>query len=306
MSKGTKKWLIAAAFLVTAGAIMFAAAMTAYRWDFFRLSTDHFERNTYDISEEFSSIILDTETADILFTVSDDNMCQVVCFEDAEMKHSVRVQDGALTVSAVDERPWYEHIGIHFRSPEVTVSLPGTEFDSLVINAGTGDVEIPDEIRVGSADISLGTGDIRIRHMSAGTLELSTSTGSMIISDVTCTGSIKADSSTGSVDLTDVTCENLLSTGGTGDVSLKNVIAAGKFSIERSTGNVIFDSADATDIFVDTSKGDVTGSLLSEKVFTTATTSGTVSVPGTKAGGKCVINTSTGNISIEIPGDSGK
>ena len=90
MSKSAKKWLIAAASLVLVGAIMFAAVMTVYHWDFSRLSTEHFETNTCEISEEFSDIKLNTETADILFSISDDNMvrlfglfglfdCSIVC-----------------------------------------------------------------------------------------------------------------------------------------------------------------------------------------------------------------------------------
>ena len=62
----------------------------------------------------------------------------------------------------------------------------------------------------------------------------------------------------------------------------------------------MFDSSDAAEIFVKTSTGDVSGSLLTEKVFITDTSTGKVSVPKTTTGGKCELITSTGDIKIEI------
>ena len=300
MSKSAKKWLITAASLVTIGVILFAAVMTAYHWDFSRLSTERFETNTHEISEEFSGIKMNTDTADILFAAASDNTCRVVCYEEGNMKHSVSVQDGTLTVSVVDDREWYEHIGINLHSPKVTVYLPETEYASLVIKGSTGDVEIADEIKFDSAQISLSTGDIRVNNISAGTLDFSASTGDIVISNVTCTGDIKASVTTGDVKMMNVTCRNLISSGSTGDISLDNVIAAEKFSIERSTGDVKFNSSDAAEIYVKTSTGDVTGALLTEKIFITETSTGSVNVPKTITGGNCEIVTSTGDIKIEI------
>lgn len=299
MSKATKKWLITAAFLVVIGVIIIVAVL-AYHWEFTDLSTEKYETNTYEIREEFRSITINTDTAGILFAASSDNTCSVVCYEEENMKHSVSVQDGTLTVNAVDDREWYEHIGINLHSPKVTVYLPKTEYVSLDITGSTGDIEIPNEIKVDSADISLSTGDIRVNNMSVGTLDLSASTGEIIVSNVTCTGDLKANTTTGAVNVMNVTCQNLFSTGSTSNISLKNVIATGKFSIERSTGDVVFESSDSAEIFVETSTGDVTGSLLTEKVFVAETSTGNISVPKTTAGGKCEIITSTGDIRIEI------
>ena len=300
MNKAAKKWLIAAASLVVIGAITFAAAMMAHHWDFSRLSTDRYETNTYEISEDFSDIELNTETADIIFAASGDGACKVVCYEKENVKHSVSVRNGTLTISAADDREWHGYIGISAHSPKVTVYLPKAEYASLVIEESTGDIEIPNKIRFDSADISLSTGDIRLSNMSAGTLGISSSTGEIIVSDVTCTGDMTASVSTGEVKMMNVTCQNLLSTGSTSDVYLRNVIAAEKLSVERSTGDLVFDSSDAAEIFVKTSTGDVTGSLLSEKVFITESSTGDISVPKTVTGGKCEIKTSTGDIKIEL------
>ena len=319
MKKSAKKWLIAAGILTAVGAVMFAAAMTAYHWDFSRLSTDRLETNSYEIKEEFTNIQLNTGTADILFSASDDKVCRVVCYERENEKHSVSVQNDTLTVSAADDRAWYEHIGISFRSPKVTVYLPKAEYRSLGVAGSTGEVEVPEEFRFDSADISLSTGDvslsaavsgtvrintstgdIRVENTSAGALDLSVSTGGIIVSEVTCSGDMKASVTTGDVKVRNVACRNLISSGDTGDISLTEVTAAEEFSIGRSTGDVVFERSDAAGIAVKTSTGSVTGTLLSEKIFITESSTGRISVPGTTTGGTCEIRTTTGDIEIGI------
>ncbi len=281
MKTSAKIWLIAGASFVMLGVLIFAGAMTANHWDFSRLSTDKFETNTYEIKKEFTNIEIDTITADVIFTASDDGRCRVVCYEEKNVNHSVKVENGTLTVTVSDDRGWYDHVGISFHSPKITVYLPGTEYASLMISGSTGGIEIPGGFTFDSAALSLSTGDI-------------------YVSDVTFTGDIWANVSTGEVKLKNVTCKNIFSAGATGDISLENVTAAEKFSIERSTGDVILERSDASEISVKTSTGDVTGTLLSEKVFSTDSSTGDVSVPETLSGGKCRIVTTTGDISIRI------
>ena len=275
-----KGWLIAAASLVVAGLVVFAVVMTVLHWDFSRLSTDPYETNTYEITEKFSKIDLHTETADVLLAASDDGRCTVICDEQENVRHSVDVQNGTLTVHAVDDRQWYEHIGIHLHSPKVTVYLPKADYASLAVKGSTG--------------------EIGIQNLSVGTVNISVSTGEVIVSDVTCQGAMEAEITTGQMNVTNTACQSLLSRGSTGDISLKNVTVTGTLSIERSTGDILFDRADAAEIFMKTDTGNVAGSFCSEKVFITETSTGRVDVPKTVTGGRCEIKTSTGNIAVEI------
>ena len=280
MKKSTKIWLITATFLVALGCIMFSVAMTKIHWDFTKLSTVKYETNTYKVTDDFNSISMLTDTADILFVQSDDKICKVVCYEMSDMKHTTTVQNDTLTINVTDEREWYDHIGITLGSPKITVYLPKTEYDSLAIKEDTGDIEVPEVFKFKSIDIATSTGDINV-------------------SNITCGGDIVINVSTGKVNLTDIKCKSFISDGSTGDISLKNVIATEKFSIERSTGDVKFDACDATEIWVETDTGDVTGKLLSEKIFITQTSTGDVHVPKSTNGGKCEITTSTGDIYIK-------
>ena len=136
--------------------------------------------------------------------------------------------------------------------------------------------------------------------IDAGSLELSVSTGHVTVLDFRSAGDIKVTLSTGKTNISDVRCKNLITDGNTGDVFLKNVIATERFSIERSTGDVKFDRCDASEIFVQTDTGSVTGTLLSDKVFIPKSDTGDIEVPKTVTGGRCEITTDTGDIKISI------
>ncbi len=318
MKKTTKAWLITAAFLVLIGCVLFAGVMTVLGWDFTKLSTTKYETNTYEVSEAFDSISINTDTADIVFALSDDGKCRVECYEGENAKHSVAVENNTLVVDT-NPKSWYYYIGLSFDSSKITVYLPKTDYTSLFIEEHTGDIETPNAFMFKNVDISLSTGDvnfcgsasemlkiktstgaIRVENVSAGSLDLKVTTGKVTVSGVTCKGDVTVGVSTGKTYLSDIRCKNVISSGSTGDISIENVIAEEKFSIRRSTGNVKFDGSDAAEIIVKTDTGDVTGSLLTDKVFLAQTDTGHIDVPKTTDGGRCEIITDTGDIKIKI------
>ena len=141
MRRGTKVWLIIAASLLVLGCILFAGVMETLGWDFRKLSTTQYETNTYEIREGFNRISMNTDTADIAFALSDNGTCRVECHEEEKAKHSVKVEEGILSIKVIDERA--VHFGINIGSPKITVYLPETEYTSLFIDESTGDIKIP-------------------------------------------------------------------------------------------------------------------------------------------------------------------
>ncbi len=318
MRKTTKVWLITAASLVLIGCILFVVVMSMLEWDFTKLSTTKYETNTYEVSEAFDSISINTDTADIVFALSDDGKCKVECYEGENTNHSVAVKNNMLVIDT-NPKSWYYYIGLSFDSSKITVYLPSTQYTSLQIDESTGDVKIPNEFMFKNADISLSTGNVHfcgsaseilkiktstgaisVENISVGSLDLKVTTGTVTVSDVNCEGDVTVGVSTGKTYLSDTRCKNVISSGSTGDISIDNVIAEEKFSIKRSTGKVNFIGSDASEIFVETNTGDVIGSLLTDKVFIIQTDTGNVNVPKTVDGGRCEIITDTGNIKIKI------
>ncbi len=319
MRKATKIWLIVAASLLLVGLMIFGSVMTMLAWDFSKLSTVKYEENTYPIGEKFTNIFIVSDTADIVFVPTEDARGKVVCLDQSKVKHSVTVTDDTLIIKLNDTRRWYEHIGIGFRTPKITVYTPRAEYGALQIKSHTGNVTIPADFSFDSMDITqstghvtnnasvlnamkikTSTGNISVKKVSAGTMNLSVTTGRVIASNVSCTGNVEVRVSTGDARLTNISCNGFSSSGNTGELSLKNVIAQEAFAIVRSTGDVEFDDCDADTLWIKTDTGDVEGTLRSAKIFMTKTDTGEVDVPKTTTGGVCQITTDTGDIEIRI------
>ena len=137
----TKNWLITALVLIIVGIAGFTGVMMKLNWNFTALSTTRYETDTTIVDTDYKNISVKADTASVEFVLSSDS--KVVCYESENQKHSVKVKDNTLFIELVDERKWYEHIGINFTSPKITVYLPKTQYASLFIDESTGDIKIP-------------------------------------------------------------------------------------------------------------------------------------------------------------------
>ena len=191
------------------------------------------------------------------------------------------------------------------------VQARNIECASLSATTGTGDISVSGVSAAGDASLNAAsgtvaltasTGDVRARNTACASLSVTTSTGDIEIEGASVAGAISTSVSTGKTELSDVACAEYVARGGSGDIELERVVASGKLDIQVRTGDVELEDSDAADIYITTTTGDVEGSLLSEKVFITSTSTGEVDVPNTVAGGRCEITTSTGDIEISVKG----
>ena len=281
MSKTAKIWLIIATISLFLGTAICLGAILYSGGSFDKISTTKYQTNTFDISESFNSISVDVSTADIEFIVSETGECKVECFEQKNLTHNVEVLNGVLNISNTDNRTWRDFFGLNFKSSKVKVYLPSSEYQNVIINASTSDVNICQGFTFNSVQIAVTTGDVNVKNVNA--LE------DFIISVTT-----------GDVNVRNVTAKKFTSKGDTGDVYLYNVVAVEHITIERSTGDVEFESIDAPNIFIKTSTGDVEGSVKTGKTFNAKSSTGRVRVPSSTEGGTFVIETDTGDIRVIV------
>lgn len=319
MNKKMKNSFWVAASLCVAGLVLFLVCLFGTGFDFRKMSNVTYETNTYEISERFTDIKVDVSTADVRFLPANTDSCKVVCKETDKMKHSVKVENGTLVIDAVDKRKWINFIGFTFESPEVTVYLPETEYSRLDIKGNTGDIEVPEHFKFGTAKVDVDTGDIlwsapvtttlelktdtgdvTVNNISADALTVKTSTGDVTITTAAVNGAISAKSSTGDIKITGVLSKTLRADSNTGDVKLKNTEAFERGDITTDTGDVILDGFDAAYIVIETDTGDVEGTVLSEKTFFADSDTGDVSVPRMVADEVCEITTDTGDIDVKV------
>ena len=314
-----KTALIVAAVLLAAGLALGFAAFASAGFNLTWFKGEPAEVKNYSVEETFDRIEIDEDTSDIRFARSDDGKARVECRETKKSAHTVTAENGVLKIQRQKITGWKNLITFSFEKTVVTVYLPETAYESLAIDTHTGDTDIPEWLRFGSVSIRTSTGDVRSRASVSGEISIESDTGDIFLDDlsadaigcrvttadvwmqnVACAGDVYVKVSTGRTTLNGLTAKNFTSEGSTGDLSLENVRIDGAISIDRSTGDVTFNGSDAAEIMVKTSTGDVTGTLLSEKVFKTESSTGDVRVPFCTSGGKCEITTSTGDIVIRI------
>ena len=319
MKRSNLVLLIVATSLVVAGSLIFALGIAMSNFNFSSLDTSKYTEKIVVITEDFDNISIDTKLSEISFLPTEDEKCSVISYEKEVLPNSITLEGDTLVIKTVDERKWYEHISIGgFKTPKLTVYLPKSEYKSLFVKSSTGDLDIPSgfffgsvEINSSTADVSflssgkdikikLSTGNADLTNMSAESIDITTSTGHITLSSVSCTDEIKTKVSTGKTKLHSVKCGKLSSEGDTGDVSMTDTVVSGLMYFKRDTGDIKFEKCDAEEINIETSTGNVKGSLLSEKIFVVNTDTGKKRVPESLSGGKCKITTDTGDIIITV------
>jgi len=302
--------LIVAAALIVIGSILLFFGLRSANYDFSMKPVS----KVYTAKGSFQNIQIDTGSCDVRFYKTDGDLT-VHCPKTERLEYIVLVEDGVLTISAMDMRQWYDFIGIGFGEMVITVYLPEAQYESLHIQTDTGDIEIPRDFSFDSAELHTSTGDIAfaaavteglitgnttgdtaIYGVSPTYLECRSSTGDMALKDIRVSGDIHIQRSTGELTAVDVTCQNLTSQSNTGNVDFTDVLVAEALQITTTTGEVAVLNCDAATVNINTDTGDVTGHFLSPKWFVTDTSTGDVVVPISREGGECYITTSTGDI----------
>ena len=201
MKKSVKVAILIASILCFVGVITCAVGLFGMEFDFSKLNTQPIVTNTHDVTEDFQKIAVQTETADVIFAVSEDDSCHVVCRETEKVKHTVTVEGNALVIKAVDSRHWYDHIGFFFGEISVTIYLPRYQYEAISIETDTGDVEMPGDFKFGETEIETDTGDVIWKANVFGNLEIGTDTGDITLEKIAVTKTLKITSNTGDINL---------------------------------------------------------------------------------------------------------
>jgi DUF4097 and DUF4098 domain-containing protein YvlB len=315
--------LIVAGALILAGIAAVIVGFSMSGFDLKKLNTDPEVTNYITIEQDFDSISIDATTADLKILSSADGKCKIDLVERENLYFMPNVENGILTINEIDDRKWYEHIGISWGNMSITLYLPATQYDSLTVELTTGKAQIDSGLEFGKVDIKATTGSVKCEAKVTESLLIKCTTGIIYAADAEV-DTLRLKASTGSIELFKSTCKTLeveATTGsiklsevsGTGDfdieattgkINLSDVVTEGDLTIEADTGDVTFKRCDAANLSISTDTGDIEGSLLSSKVFFYETDTGDVDLPRTTEGGRCDIETDTGDITITISGIS--
>lgn len=302
MRKGMKITIVVALLCILSGIVVCCGALAAIGSDFSLLNTMKFETNAYEITDSFANIRVDAAEGDIRLLPTQDGTCKVVCSESDKISHTVTVKDNTLTIIRTDTRKWYERIGIYFggdREMALTVYVPEQEYENLKLTTVSGGISVPAAFTFTQAELHSTSGDIVFGARSVGTLKAETTSGDIQLSAATA-DSISVSSVSGEIEASDITAASLSAASTSGEVELKSVVVTNELSAETVSGEIELEGCDAQTLRLKSVSGNIFGTLLTGKQFTTHTTSGNVNVPASTAQGKCDITTTSGNIRIKL------
>ncbi len=321
MSNGKKTAIIIACVMTGVGVLILLAAVIGINFDFTRLSTVKTERVSYTIEEDFDSIHIDCMESDVRFIKSDSGECIVECIQEENISHKAEVMDGTLNITRIDEREGHEYFVIMFNFEEtgVTVHLPEDEYEKLWVKTLSGDVTVPEgltfteaEVYCTSGDVVFHadasgnvtaesvSGDIALMNPNAENISVKSTSGDVEVSLVKAKEKLNIETVSGDIDVTRTEAGNISAGCSSGDMEFSDVTSSGEFSAKSVSGDIELNRCDGESLYLKSTSGDISGTLLSEKMFSVHTTSGYVNVPDDGGSEKCEITTTSGDIKIRI------
>lgn len=204
-------WLITAVVLLVAGASVMALSVIKYGPESYYADVET-HKSDYEFDAPVTEINVNTVDGDVYILPSDSDVCHVSCIESDRQYNFVEMRDGVLSVTShlenrleIDYLPFTE-------PPSVTIYIPSSEYNDLIINVTHGDVRISNLV-FDSIDITAITGDVLFDMCDANEIVVNVTTGD--VEGTLLSGKVfDAHTVTGDVDVP----EN--SDGGTCTVSL--------------------------------------------------------------------------------------
>ena len=277
---------------------------------------------TFDLADKVvQNFNFDLTVSDLEFIPTTDGTKKVVLYENEKIYHEEKVEENTLYVVSKGKEKWYEQIRPDLTKKKVEVYLPSSELGTLKIESSTGDIKIPKEYSFDSSEIALSTGnitynasvknavsirsstgDVSLSDVNAKSMKVKRSTGKATLNNVNVEEVVELEGSTGKVEVEKLRSKTLLISGSTGDIDLNDVVMSEDIKIDVSTGNVKFSGMDTSGVVdIETSTGDVKGSILSGKTFDVRSDTGKIEIPEQTVGAPLFkVRTDTGNIKITV------
>ena len=147
---------------------------------------DGFVTNEYVLEEDADNISIDVSTANVHFEKAEDDKIKVDYTKKEKVYHSVSVSNKLLTIKQIDERKWYQKYLFNFnwRSMDIAVYLPETDYSDVTIDTNTGNISIPKDFTFANMTLESDTGNMTINSKASGDIDIKVHTGNVRLTDV--------------------------------------------------------------------------------------------------------------------------
>jgi len=301
MKKSIKIIIIVAVSLLVAGVIAMLIGFGVSGFNFRNLSG--YEENTYNVEQPFSSINVSEIDMDVRFILTNDGEAKVKTYEREKLKLNVTVENDVLKITRVDQKKWYEFVGVNFGTYNdnmfTTVYLPTGEYGELTVKTLSGDVSLTKDLSFTSVSVDTLSGDVSGCVNSKGKIGVETVSGDVELFDLS-ESALTVNTTSGDIEIENSVLQSVAVRSASGELSLEGVKAT-TFDFHTVSGDIDVERSDAQTVKIETTSGDVECTFLTGKIYNYHTTSGSVRIPASDSnGGACDIKTTSGDIEIRI------
>jgi DUF4097 and DUF4098 domain-containing protein YvlB len=251
--------------------------------------------NRYEIPDAFRDICMISNVSKVTVCPANDTKVtlEVIGIEGIEYEYRFE-PDGmsnmdTLVIEEKDRRTGIGKLLPVTESLEIRLFLPKTDAE------GT-------ERSFGGLKITTKTGDCDVSDVPVGWVEVFTFSGKVEISSITSIGPVGANTESGNVTFADISAQDCGASTSTGNIEFRNIVAKdGGLMMITESGSVTFEDCDSIlESYLRTKTGNVRGTLLTGKAFVTETVLGKIEIPESEGTVPFIIETTTGNIVIEV------
>lgn len=321
MKKGKLIAVIIAVVLIVIGCTISFCSLAYVDFDMKHFNNFKYVSSTYDITEPFEDISIDTGSIDVNFVPSKDNRCKVECKETDKQSHYIHVENNTLMIEEENTGDWFDniHIGFYWENTHIDVHLPENIYNNLYISGRSGNIYIPDNFSFNKADITISSGevnfagdvkndlsvsatsgDIKLINVKAQNIESSITSGDIECYDLLCYNRMNMSATSGDISLERCNSDYFYSKVTSGDTELDECNIGLDMSIEAKSGDIDIYRCDAQTLDLESKNGDITGVLLTDKIFYAESQNGDVDIPRTMSGGRCEAHTKNGDIEFTV------
>ena len=181
MKKRTKLLMTVAVLLSVIGITVGLVGLCMMDGDWSQLANEPSITSTHELTDPFSNIVIEVDTADVIVIPASDGKSCVKTLDTEKYHHEVSVENGTLTIRLCDNRKWYDKIGFYSADTKVVLSLDASTYALLTVKGSTCDVSVQNGLLFEAVDIKTSTGNVSFDAQVAGALSIKTSTGDVEI-----------------------------------------------------------------------------------------------------------------------------
>ena len=267
-----------------------------------------------------TQINIRTTNSCVEFRTTTESEWRVECMDKERVYHKVELIDGVLTIQEIDDRQWYERIGLfaNLRPQRMIVYLPEGAYGLLDVCVTSGDISMPLGFAFSNVTLKSTSGDISFAADATGAVNIKVTSGGIAVSgsiggalEISCTsgdiavsgsigGALEIFGTSGDIEIKNVTPTSITIQNTSGDIDMVDVVCSEACMIEKGSGSVNLKCCDALSFNIATTSGDIHASLLSAKTFDCHATSGDVHTPRDGNGGTFRAKSTSGDIRVTI------